>query len=90
MEDKRKEGKTNWNGRGIGISEGGNECDKEQNIYSESQIIEYIARAHKIYFKIYDSGYASHWSAQKESCLDVRSFKGLNMTYENMSKYHCS
>ena len=20
----------------------------------------------------------SHWSAQKESCLDVRSFKGLN------------
>ena len=48
MEDKRKEGKTNWNGRGIGISEGGNEYDKEQNIYSESQIIEYIARAHKM------------------------------------------
>ena len=26
-----------------------------------------------------------HWSAQKESCLDVRSFKGLNTIYENIS-----
>ena len=25
-----------------------------------------------------------HWSAQKESCLDVRSFKGLNTIYENI------
>ena len=32
----------------------------------------------------------SHWSAQKESCLDVSSFKGLNTIYENISKYHCS
>ena len=31
-----------------------------------------------------------HWSAQKERCLDVRSFKGLNTIYENTSKYHCS
>ena len=30
-----------------------------------------------------------HWSAQKESCLEVRSFKGLNTIYENISKYHC-
>ena len=29
-----------------------------------------------------------HWSAQKESCWDVRSFKGLNTIYENISKYH--
>ena len=28
----------------------------------------------------------SHWSAQKESCWDVRSFKGLNTIYENISK----
>ena len=41
------------------------------------------------YFKMFDSGYASHWSAQKESCLDVCSFKGLNTIYENISKYHC-
>ena len=26
----------------------------------------------------------SHWSAQKESCLDVRSFKGLSTIYENL------
>ena len=26
-----------------------------------------------------------HWSGQKESCLDVRSFKGLNTIYENIS-----
>ena len=32
----------------------------------------------------------THWSAQKESCLDVRSFKGLNTIYENISKYNCS
>ena len=31
-----------------------------------------------------------HWSAQKESYLDVRSFKGLNTIYENIFKYHCS
>ena len=31
----------------------------------------------------------SHWSAQKESCLDVRSFKGLNTIYENISRYYC-
>ena len=29
-----------------------------------------------------------YWSAQKESCLDVRSFKGLNTIYENISKYN--
>ena len=31
-----------------------------------------------------------HWSAQKENCLDVRSFKGLNTIYENISKFYCS
>ena len=31
-----------------------------------------------------------HWSTQKESCLDVRSFNGLNTIYENISKYHYS
>ena len=28
-----------------------------------------------------------NWSAQKESCWDFRSFKGLNKIYENISKY---
>ena len=30
------------------------------------------------------------WSAQKESCSDVRNFKGLNTIYENIFKYHCT
>ena len=30
-----------------------------------------------------------HSFAQKESCWDVRSFKGLNKIYENISKLHC-
>ena len=63
--------------------------------YSESQINEYIARAHKMSsskfnLKCMTVVMLPHWSAQKESCLDVRSFKGLNMIYENTSKYYCS
>ena len=64
-------------------------------IYSESQINEYIARAHKMssskfILKSMTAVMLPHWSTQKESCLDVRSFKGLNTIYENISKYHCS
>ena len=63
--------------------------------YSESQINEYIARAHKMSSSKFILKYMTavllpHWSAQKESCLDVRSFKGLNTIYENIFKYHCS
>ena len=68
---------------------------EDQIIYSESQINEYIARAHKMssskfILKCMTAVMLPHWSAQKESCLDVRSFKGLNTIYENISKYHCS
>ena len=64
-------------------------------LYSESQINENIARAHKMssskfILKCMTAVMLPHWSAQKESCLDVRSFKGLNTIYENISKYHCS
>ena len=57
------------------------------HIYSESQINEYIARAHtmsslKFILKCMTAVMRSHWSAQKESCCDVRSFKGLDMIYE--------
>ena len=63
--------------------------------YSESQINEYITRTHKMsslkfILKCMTAVMLPHWSAQIESCLDVRSFKGLNMIYENISKYHCS
>ena len=59
--------------------------------YSESQINEYIARAHKMsssknIFKCMTAVMLPQWSAQKESCLDVRSFEGLNTIYENISK----
>ena len=52
-------------------------------LYSESQINEYIARAHKMssskfILKYITAVMLAHWSAQKESCLDVRSFKGFN------------
>ena len=51
-------------------------------IYSESQINEYIARAHKMssskfILKCMTAVMLPHWSAQKESCLDVRSFKKI-------------
>ena len=69
-------------------------------MYSESQINEYIAKAHKMssskfILKCIAAVMLPHWSAQKErdqkeSCLDLRSFKGLNTIYENISKYHCS
>ena len=58
-------------------------------------IPDYIARVHKMSslkfsLKCMTAVMLHHWSAQKESCLDVRSFKGLNTIYENISKYHCS
>ena len=66
-----------------------NKCQVKENIYSESQINEYIARAHKMssskfIFKCMTAVILPHWSAQKESCLDVRSFKGLNTIYPNI------
>ena len=62
-----------------------------KSLYSESQINEYIARAHKLssskfILKSMTAVMLPHWSAQKESCLGVRSFKGLNKIYENISK----
>ena len=70
-------------------------CSGLYFFYSESQINEYRARAHKMssskfILKCMRAVRLSHWSAQKESYLDVRSFKGLNTIYENISKYHCS
>ena len=40
----------------------------------------------KLIFKCMTAVMLSHWSAQKESCWDVRSFKGLNTIYENIYK----
>ena len=38
----------------------------------------------KLILKCMKAVMLSHWSAQKESCWDVRSFKGLNTIYENI------
>ena len=65
-------------------------------LYSESQIYEYIARAHemsssKLIFKCITTVTCFLIGLhKKESCLDVRSFKELNTIYEDISKYHCS
>ena len=40
-------------------------------------------------FKCITAVILPRWSAQKESCWDFRSFKGLNTMYENISKNHC-
>ena len=43
----------------------------------------------KLILKCLTAVILSHWSAQKESWWDVRSFKKLNTIYENICKYHC-
>ena len=60
-----------------------------KNYYSESQIYEYIARAHKMSSSTFILKYMTavmlpHWSAQKESCLDVRSFIRFMKIYPNI------
>ena len=58
---------------------------------SQSHIYENIARAYEMSsWNLFTNLYQlHHWLAQKETCWNVRGFKRLNISYENISKYHC-